>query len=197
MTGICSSFDSVEQYVKLTHIGMKDDMRAGPRAQCKELLDSAQTVDLLVKQHAESGRSQDDLKMNDIFEINMAKIALFDYKNRTSNHTGAEYISGRGAGLLPIKLAQKAAEYANWSKKLQNSLGKSYGGPGGGKGTSKGGKGAAGGPCCYCGEPGHIAKDCLKKKADIEAGIVTPQAKGKAAARMRAKFVVKAEGDDA
>ena len=99
MTGICSSFDSVEQYVKLTHVGMKDDLRAGPRPQYRELLDSAQTVDLLVKQYAESGRSQDDLKMNDILEIHVAKIALHDSKNRTSNHTGAYYISGRGAGL--------------------------------------------------------------------------------------------------
>ena len=116
---------------------------------------------------------------------------MHDYKGRTSNYSGAEYVSGRGAGLLPIKLAQKAADFANSSKKLQNSLG-----GGSTKGNPKG-KGGAGAPCYYCGELGHIAKDCKKKKADIEAGIITPQPKGKAAARMRAKFVVKAEGDDA
>ena len=82
---------------------MNDDQRAGIRAQYRELLDSAQTVDLLVQQYAEVGRSQDDLKVNKIFEIHMAKIALHDYKNRTSNHTGAEYVSGRGTGLLPSK----------------------------------------------------------------------------------------------
>ena len=173
--------------MKLTYISMNDDQRAGIRAQYRELLDSAQTVDLLVQQYAEVGRSQDDLKVNKIFEIHMAKIALHDYKNRTSNHAGAESVSGQGTVLLPTKLAQKAAGYANSNKKLQNSKGNTYGGPGGGKGGPKGGKGAAGGPCYYYGEPGHIAKDC-KKKADIEAGIVTPQAKGKAAARMRARL---------
>ena len=117
MAQICSSYDSVEQFVKLNYAGMREDACAGPRAQYRELLDSAQTVDLLVKKHAEAGRSQEDLKKGDIFEIHMAKIALHDYKGRTSNFSGAEYISDRGAGLLPIKLAQKAADFANSTKK--------------------------------------------------------------------------------
>ena len=144
-----------------------------------------------MKQHAEAGHSQEDLKKDDIFEIHMSKIALHDYKGRTSNYSGAEYVSGRGAGLLPIKFAQKAADFANPTKKLQNSLG-----GGSTKGTQKG-KGGAGAPCCYCGELGHIAKDCRKKEADIEAGIITSQPKGKGRqGQMRAKFVVKAEGGD-
>ena len=95
--------------------------------------------------------------------------------------------------MLPIKFAQKAADFANPTKKLQNSLG-----GGSTKGTQKG-KGGAGAPCCYCGELGHIAKDCRKKEADIEAGIITPQPKGKGRqGQVRAKCVVKAEaGDDA
>ena len=148
-------------------------------------------MDLLVKQHAEAGHSQEDLKKDDIFEIHMSKIALHDYKGRTSNYSGAEYVSGRGAGLLPIKFAQKAADFANPTKKLQNSLG-----GGSTKGNPKG-KGGAGAPCYYCGELGHIAKDCKKKKADIEAGIITPQPKGKGRqGQVRAKFVMKAEGGD-
>ena len=69
-----------------------------------------------------------------------------------------------------------------------------------GGGSTKGnpkGKGGAGAPCYYCGELGHIAKDCKKKKADIEAGIITPQPKGKGRqGQARAKFVVKAAGGD-
>ena len=75
MTQICSTYDNVEQFVKLNYASMREDARAGPRVQYRELLDSAQTVDILVKQHAEAGRSQEDLKKDDIFEIHMSKIA--------------------------------------------------------------------------------------------------------------------------
>ena len=45
---------------------------------------------------------------------------------------------------------------------------------------------------------GHIAKDCPQKKADIEAGIISPKLKGKGrpGVRARAKIVAKIEGDD-
>ena len=96
-------------------------------------------------------------------------------------------MEGLGFGICKFdnEAAEQPGEHLRWS---------------GRKGDQRGGKGAAGGPCYYCGKPGHIAKDRKKKKktADIEAGIITPQQpKRKAAARMRAKFVVKAEGDDA
>ena len=83
MKNIYRTYDNVEQYVKLNHIAMKDEERAGRRAQYQELLDSAQTVDLLAQQYAEIGRSQDDLGRNNIFEMHMAKIAIHDYKVRT------------------------------------------------------------------------------------------------------------------
>ena len=93
---ICSAYDSAEHYVKMNYLTMKVDLRPGMRVQYRELIDSALTIDLLIQKYAEAGRSQDDLKMNNIFEIHMTKIALHDYKNRTNNFVGAEFVSGRG-----------------------------------------------------------------------------------------------------
>ena len=147
---------------------------------------------MLAQQYAETGRSQEDLGRNNIFDMHMAKIALYEYTTRTNNHGGAQFISGRSVGLLPSKLAQKAADFANANKKLQSAVA-----PSSYKGAQKG-KGADGGPkCYYCQQMGHIAKDCPQKKEDIEAGIINPKAKGKGrpGGRARAKIVAKIEGD--
>ena len=64
MQMICGAYDNVAhvvQYVKLNCISMKDDNRAGKRAQYQELVDSAQTVDMLAQQYSDIGRSQEDL----------------------------------------------------------------------------------------------------------------------------------------
>ena len=82
----------------------------------------------------------------------MSTIALYDYGARTGNYAGAEYISGRAAGLVPSKIAQRAADHANAAKKLQSSLF-----PGKGKGKGKGGKDPSEKICFYCKQPGHIA----------------------------------------
>ena len=52
--------------------------------------------------------------------------------------------------------------------------------------------------CFYCQQRGHLAKDCPIKKADLDAGIIQPKAKGKGrpGVRARAKIVAKIEGDD-
>ena len=80
------------------------------------------------------------------------------------------------------------ADHASATKKLQNSLGK-------GKGKGKSSRDPSEQICFYCKQPGHIAKDCPEKQADIAAGRVKPGAKSKAgSARVRAKFALKAEG---
>ena len=158
-------------------------------------MDNALTVDTLARRTAQAGGSQEDLKQDDIFEMHTAKIALYEYKTHTNNYSGADFISGKSVGLLPSKLAQKAADFANASKKLQNALGdRPF------KGAAKGKGGDEPMKCYYCQKLGHIARDCPQKKADIDAGIVTPKAKGKGrpGARARAKIVAKIEeGDDA
>ena len=102
----------------------------------------------MIQEYAEVGRSQEDLGRSNIFEIHIAKFALYDYKNRTNNFVGAEFVSGRGQGLLPSKVAEKAANFTNSVRKLEKSLGAKKGPGGGGKGDHKGGKGAAG-PCYH------------------------------------------------
>ena len=87
-------------------------------------------------------------------------------------------------------------DFANASKKLQTAVA-----PNSYKGPTKGyGKGQENQPpkCFYCQQMGHIAKDCPQKKADIDAGIIQPKAKGKGrpGVRARAKIVAKIEGDD-
>ena len=81
------------------------------------------TADALVRRVAQAGQSQEELKKDDLFEMHMAKIALYEYTTRTNNHGGAQFISGRSVGLLPSKLAQKAADFANASKKLLTNFG--------------------------------------------------------------------------
>ena len=161
--------------------------------QYKDLVDSAVTADALVRRVAQAGGSQEDLKKDELFEMHMAKIALHDYKVRTNNYNGADFISGRSVGLLPSKLAQKAADFANASKKLQGAVSS---GPFKGATKGKGGDGPV--KCYYCQGMGHIAKDCPQKKADIEAGIITPKAnrKGRPGVRARAKIVAKIEEDE-
>ena len=196
MKQICSTYDNVEQYVKQKYGYLESSERTGLRAQYRELVDSAVTADALVRRVAMAGQSQEELKKDDLFEMHMAKIALYEYTSRTNNHGGAQFISGRAVGLLPTKLAQKAADFANASKKLQTAVA-----PNSYKGPPKGyGKGQENQPpkCFYCQQMGHIAKDCPQKKADIEAGVVQPKARGKGrpGVRARAKIVAKIEGDD-
>ena len=184
-THICNTHDSIEQYVKLNFAHL-DQGGAGQKAQLRELVRSAQTVDIMVQRVAARGGSQKDLEEDDVFEMHMSTIALYDYGMRTGNYSGAEFISGRAGGLVPSKIAQRAADHANATKKLQNALGK-------GKGKSS--RDPSEQICFYCKQPGHIAKDCPEKQADIAAGRVKPGAKSKAgSARVRAKFALKAEG---
>ena len=131
---ISNTHDSIEQYVKL-NFGYLDQGNAstGQRNQFRELIRSAQTVDIMVQRVAAMGGSQKDLAEDDVFEMHMQTIALYDYKVRTGNYEGAEFISGRSGGLLPSKAAQRAADHANAAKKLQSSLSH-------GKGKGKGGK---------------------------------------------------------
>ena len=195
MKQICSTYDNVEQYVKQKYSHLENSERSGLRAQYKELVDSAVTVDALVRRVAQAGQSQEQLKNDDLFEMHMAKIALYDYTTRTNNHGGASFISGRSVGLLPQKLAQKAADFANASKKLQTAV-TPY--KGSSKGYGKGNDENQPPKCFYCQQRGHIAKDCPQKKADIDAGIIQPKAKGKGrpGVRARARIVAKIEGDD-
>ena len=195
MKEICSTYDNVEQYVKQKYSYLENSERTGLRAQYKELVDSAVTADALVRRVAQAGQSQEELKKDDLFEMHMAKIALYEYTTRTNNHGGAQFISGRSVGLLPSKLAQKAADFANASKKLQISVAPYKGAP---KGYGKGNEENQPPKCYYCQKMGHIAKDCPQKKADIDAGIIHPKAKGKGrpGVRARAKIVAKIEGDD-
>ena len=190
---ISNTHDSIEQYVKLNFAYLdQGGASTGQRAQFRELIRSAQTVDIMVQRVAAHGGSQKDLAEDDVFEMHMQTIALYDYANRTGNYAGAEYISGRAAGLVPTKIAQRAADHANAAKKLQSSLflGK-------GKGKGKGGKDSSEKICFYCKQPGHIAADCPEKQADVAAGRVKPGAKSKpGAARVRARIALKAEGAD-
>ena len=93
------------------------------RAQYQELVHSAQTVDLLVRQYSNTDRAQEDLKNDNIFEIYMAKIRFHDYKMKSGNVTGAQFVTGRGHRLLLAKVAEKAANCTNSAKKLENNLG--------------------------------------------------------------------------
>ena len=133
---------------------MKDDHKPGRRDQYQELVDSAQTVDLLVRQYNDAGKAQKALKNDNIFEIHMAKIALRDYKVRINNVAGAQFVSGRGHSLLSAKIAEKAPNCTNSFKKLENNRGLKRGPLGSFK---KGGKGQGGGSgsnddklCYFC-----------------------------------------------
>ena len=57
MMSICSAYDSAEHYVKMNYLSMKGDLQAGMRAQYRELIDSAQTVDQLIQEYVEAGRN--------------------------------------------------------------------------------------------------------------------------------------------
>ena len=88
---------------------MKYHVSTGMRAQYQELVDSAKTMDRLVREYSDTGRAQEHLKNNDIFEIHMANIrALHDYKMKTGNVAGTQYVSGRGQSLMPAKIAEKS-----------------------------------------------------------------------------------------
>ena len=131
LTMIAGAYDNVGQYIKLNHIVMNDSDSPGLRAQYQELVDSAQTVDLLIRQYSDAGKLQDDLKNDNIFAFHMATIALRDCKTKTNNVTGAQFVSGRGLSLLSTKIAEKAANYTNSRKKLENNLGMRKGRMGG------------------------------------------------------------------
>ena len=86
--------------------------------------------------------------------------------------------------MLPAKVAERAANYTNSLKKLENNLVMKRTPYGGGGGDTGGGKGNRG-TCHHCGQYGHIAKGCpLKAQGETP---VAPKAKA------RAKFQVKLE----
>ena len=73
LTMIAAVYDNAEQHIKFNHIPLKDTTSPGLRAQYQELVDSAQTVDSLVKQYSDSGRAQEDLKNDNIFEVHIGQ----------------------------------------------------------------------------------------------------------------------------
>ena len=74
-THICNTHDSIEQYVKL-NFSYLDQGGPGQKAQLRELVRSAQTVDIMVQRVAATGGSQKDLAEDDVFEMHMSTICL-------------------------------------------------------------------------------------------------------------------------
>ena len=74
---ISNTHDSIEQYVKLNFAHL-DQGGAGQKAQLRELVRSAQTVDIMVQRVAGRGGSQKDLEEDDVFEMQLCDDAVHE-----------------------------------------------------------------------------------------------------------------------
>ena len=89
---IAAAHNSCEEYVMINFADLQRHASAGARAQYRKLLDSAQTPKMKSAECSSRDMGAEDPESDDILEMHIANISLYEYKMPSGHLAGAECV---------------------------------------------------------------------------------------------------------